>query len=615
MTISRQLTKRIYSGNGTSREWAVDFPLMSLTDLNIIVTSPAGVETTVTTGYEWDEENQVITYPTVDSELDVLGEGWTITLVRQTPLTQEMDLLRQGDFDAEALEQGYDKLTLISQELNEKLNRCLKYPVSSSVQEPVLSSSQIAAINSGATSTNVAQVATNTNQIAALQLSKLDKSEASQTYATQTALTDGLATKQPVGNYATVNDLTTGLAAKLDTSTAASTYLSQTDAASTYLTQSNASSTYLTQANAASTYATQSALTSGLAGKQDTLSTAQLAAVNSGVTTSTVSQVATNLNYLTGFAPYIQKYEVGNFNTQQTVDATDLLAATGALHALDLDLSKNTQLKKLTAKGTSGNLANVSSVLVSNEAPFDNATSPQLDVSYTGLNKAALVNLFNSMPYNVGYTVVGSPTITDGVISGIDLSNYAITSQAMDQPDYFEEVCEFTMPNSWVGTSSIKTLLVNGNARGLDIYNPSPGVFFLHCYLRFTDNTDGGYWINNVGLQAGQTYTGKLIRNNDTEYVLELWQNGSKIQEKVINETKKMLNNSAIFIGSSSSTSYFEGSINLNNTYIKENGVPWFTGKAAITKTCSVVGCTGTADLTQDDKNIALNKGWALTVA
>lgn len=41
-------------------------------------------------------------------------------------------------------------------------------------------------------------------------------------------------------------------------------------------------------------YATNAALTSGLAGKQDSLTTDQLAAVNSGVTSATVAQVATN---------------------------------------------------------------------------------------------------------------------------------------------------------------------------------------------------------------------------------------------------------------------------------------------------------------------------------
>lgn len=56
--------------------------------------------------------------------------------------------------------------------------------------------------------------------------------------------------------------LASSLAQKLDSSTAASTYLTQANAASTYLTQGNAASTYLTQGNATSTYLTQATASS-----------------------------------------------------------------------------------------------------------------------------------------------------------------------------------------------------------------------------------------------------------------------------------------------------------------------------------------------------------------
>ncbi|MBR4591808.1 MAG: hypothetical protein IKO35_01195, partial [Elusimicrobiaceae bacterium] len=42
MTLSMQLTKRIYAGNGLTREWDVDFPLVSAEDLHVFVTSPSG---------------------------------------------------------------------------------------------------------------------------------------------------------------------------------------------------------------------------------------------------------------------------------------------------------------------------------------------------------------------------------------------------------------------------------------------------------------------------------------------------------------------------------------------------------------------------------------------
>ena len=63
-----------------------------------------------------------------------------------------------------------------------------------------------------------------------------------------------------------------------------------------------------------------------------------------------------------------------------------------------------------------------------------------------------------------------------------------------------------------------------------------------------------------------------------------------------------------------SSGDRFLGSIDLNNTYIKVGSDYIYRGMVPQVKTCSVVGCTGTADLTQEDKNIILNKGWSLTV-
>lgn len=131
MTVSNQLTKRIYAGNGTTREWDIDFPLVSINDLHILITSPAGEETSVTENFAFNTDYDAIIYPTLDSGLEPLAAGWTITLVRQTPLTQNIDLLRQGELDAEVLEGGYDKLTMQLQELSEKIGRSIKYPISS----------------------------------------------------------------------------------------------------------------------------------------------------------------------------------------------------------------------------------------------------------------------------------------------------------------------------------------------------------------------------------------------------------------------------------------------------------------------------------------------------
>lgn len=64
-----------------------------------------------------------------------------------------------------------------------------------------------------------------------------------------------------------------------------------------------------------------------------------------------------------------------------------------------LDLSQAKQITRLGIYGSASNfITGLKGLMVSNEAPFSHATSPQLNVSYTGLSRMALVNLFHSLP-------------------------------------------------------------------------------------------------------------------------------------------------------------------------------------------------------------------------
>ncbi len=64
-----------------------------------------------------------------------------------------------------------------------------------------------------------------------------------------------------------------------------------------------------------------------------------------------------------------------------------------------LDFGYATQLKRLGIYGTSQYPINgIKQLLVSQKAPFDYASAPQINVSYTGLDQNALVALFNSLP-------------------------------------------------------------------------------------------------------------------------------------------------------------------------------------------------------------------------
>ena len=63
MTISTQVTKRIYAGNGENTQWDVDFPLLSADHLQVFLTSPQGVETRLTEHYRLNESTHTLIYP------------------------------------------------------------------------------------------------------------------------------------------------------------------------------------------------------------------------------------------------------------------------------------------------------------------------------------------------------------------------------------------------------------------------------------------------------------------------------------------------------------------------------------------------------------------------
>lgn len=85
-------------------------------------------------------------------------------------------------------------------------------------------------------------------------------------------------------------------------------------------------------------------------------------------------------------------------NHGYTSELIDILAGDVSLKPFMLDLTSFTNTKRLTIGGaSSARIDGLKRLLVYSSAPFD-GTSPQLDVSYTGLGRQALVDLFNSMP-------------------------------------------------------------------------------------------------------------------------------------------------------------------------------------------------------------------------
>lgn len=275
-----------------------------------------------------------------------------------------------------------------------------------------------------------------------------------------------------------------------------------------------------------------------------------------------------------------------------------------------LDLSNLSKMEKVAVNGTADRkMEGLKGLLVSPNAPFT-GSSPQINVSYTGLSKSALVSLFESVPYNVGYTKVGNPTIVDGVASGFSDSSYLLISKngtlygtndfivaSSFIPSSLHNGTIFGMTSWYLNGIQVNS---NGTIQGtIHASSPTSKYYTVTSSIHYVANTK--YWV-------------QLIKTNSTLKIRVSTDNINFTEDSIAldgNDVIPMTNPYQIGVGN---PGVFNGSIDLNETYIKVNGVPWFTGKPAMTKTCSIVGATGTANLTQEDKNIILNKGWSLTV-
>lgn len=468
-----------------------------------------------------------------------------------------------------------------------------------------LTTTQMQAVDSGANSTNIGQIATNTATIA----TKQDIINDLTTIRSGAAL--GATALQP-------NDNITELVNNAG-------YITNTDYATTSVGGVGKVSTgYGLSINGSGYFNVIKATDAEIAAKTQAynpivpanLDYAIAQGITNNQTTLTASQKTAALDWLGGLtaskialmAPYIQKYEVGNFNTQEVVNATDLLAATGDLHALNLDLSQNTVLKKLTAAGTSGSLANLSGVLVSKSAPFDHSLSPQLDVSYSTLNRAALVNLFHSMPYNVGYNVIGNPTIVDGIVTDFSRTSYLRTNLQFDfsQTDY-----EFVIRATPHAVSTRNAAIVGTKTSGLRIY-------FKQDVIECIPATGGATPLAVRGtFDVSSFYYVRLMRKGNV-YTLDYSSDGINYTGTVsVTNQQHLSSNLFLQFGYYGGDGWdpLDGSIDIAHSYIKGNGAIWFRGTATMSKTCDVRGCSGTADLTAEDKAIVTDKGWSLTVA
>lgn len=127
MTVSSEIKRKDYSGDGATVSFPTEFRFLDNSHLKVILSIDAtGVEAEQTLDSDYS-----VTGSGEDSGGTVLmvvapATGETLTIKRNVPLTQGIDYVENDPFPASAHENGLDKLTMLVQQLQEEVDRSLK---------------------------------------------------------------------------------------------------------------------------------------------------------------------------------------------------------------------------------------------------------------------------------------------------------------------------------------------------------------------------------------------------------------------------------------------------------------------------------------------------------
>jgi hypothetical protein len=138
MTVNSTTTKVSASGDGSTAAFNYTFKIFADSEMQVIIRSSAGVETikTLTTHYTvsgaGNDGGGTVTF----TSGNIPASGETVVLRRNLQLTQGTDYVENDPFPAESHENGLDRLTMITQGIQEELDRAFKVSKTTTINTP-----------------------------------------------------------------------------------------------------------------------------------------------------------------------------------------------------------------------------------------------------------------------------------------------------------------------------------------------------------------------------------------------------------------------------------------------------------------------------------------------
>jgi len=147
MTVSSSLNKVSANGDGSTTVFPYSFKIFDEDDLTVILRNASGGETTqtITTNYTVSGVGNAnggnVTMVTAPASTE------SLTIIREQPLTQGLDLVPNDPFPAESFEDTLDKVVFMVQQHEETLNRTIKGSKTTTITNPSFTENATARAN------------------------------------------------------------------------------------------------------------------------------------------------------------------------------------------------------------------------------------------------------------------------------------------------------------------------------------------------------------------------------------------------------------------------------------------------------------------------------------
>ncbi len=136
MTVSSATNKVSYNGNGSQTVFAYGFKIFDQDDLTVIIRNASGGETTKTITTHYTVSGVGVASGGNVTMGTAPASGESITIIREQPLTQGLDLVPNDPFPATLVEDTLDKLTFMVHQHEETLNRSIKGSKTTTITNP-----------------------------------------------------------------------------------------------------------------------------------------------------------------------------------------------------------------------------------------------------------------------------------------------------------------------------------------------------------------------------------------------------------------------------------------------------------------------------------------------